>query len=353
MRFRETSGVNRLEVPGLRAGFAGFCAGFLALSIVNMALGRPVPAALFLASSIILGGFLFVIVRTGAYSPSTWLLESLFFVVWLVVLRLTGGGFHHGMDAAAVTVVVVAVLVGRGFLKVVVVLLATGVPVVLRIVEAAYPGWFYFPMSNVNAKLGAGGELVGVAAILTVVLDRILAAYFRERQSAEQKAVELAQMIVTDGMTGLANRAGIFRALDAEVERARRYVHPLSVVMIDVDGFKAVNDSQGHLAGDMVIRGIARVVRSVVRHPEVAGRRGGDEFLLVLPEARLVDAEGVAEQIRIDVAALNRDGGSGKITISAGVAQWTGETPTELVEIADRRLYVAKNSGRNRVVCTD
>jgi diguanylate cyclase (GGDEF)-like protein len=156
---------------------------------------------------------------------------------------------------------------------------------------------------------------------------------------------------LVDGLTGLANRRAASDALHAEAVRAERLETPLSVVLADLDGFKDVNDAYGHAVGDEVLRAFAAVLRETLRESDVAGRWGGEEFLLLLPGADGEGAAQLAERIRIGLA--NRSIPSVpdlRVTASFGVAEYVGESTSEqLVAAADSALYQAKRDGKDRV----
>ena len=156
---------------------------------------------------------------------------------------------------------------------------------------------------------------------------------------------------LVDGLTGLANSRAAADALHAEAARAERLETPLSVVLADLDGFKEVNDAHGHAVGDEVLRAFAEVLRETLRESDVAGRWGGEEFLLLLPGADEEGAAQLAERVRIGLAAREHPGVPGlRVTASFGVAEYAGETNTEqLVAAADGALYRAKRAGKNRV----
>ncbi len=156
---------------------------------------------------------------------------------------------------------------------------------------------------------------------------------------------------LVDGLTGLANRRAAAEALHAEAARAERLETPLSVVLADLDGFKDVNDAHGHAVGDAVLRTFAEVLRETLRDSDVAGRWGGEEFLLLLPGADEEGAAQLAERVRIGLAARSIPGLPGlSVTASFGVAEYGGETNTEqLVAAADSALYRAKRAGKDRV----
>jgi diguanylate cyclase (GGDEF)-like protein len=155
-----------------------------------------------------------------------------------------------------------------------------------------------------------------------------------------------------DALTGLANHGHLWAALERETARADRYGRDLAFVMIDVDRFKAFNDRHGHLAGDAALAQIARLVQERSRNSDTAGRYGGDEFALVLPETTILGAIAVAEKIRTAAEALRPDGADVSLTLSFGVASAPrdGKTAADLVRAADARLYRAKASGGNLVI---
>jgi diguanylate cyclase (GGDEF)-like protein len=156
---------------------------------------------------------------------------------------------------------------------------------------------------------------------------------------------------LVDGLTGLANRRAASEALHAEAARAERFETPLSVVLADLDEFKEVNDAHGHAVGDEVLRVFAAVLRETLRESDLAGRWGGEEFLLLLPGADEAGAAQLAERVRIALAARNIPSVPGlRVTASFGVAEYAGESNTEqLVEAADSALYRAKQAGKDRV----
>jgi diguanylate cyclase (GGDEF)-like protein len=156
---------------------------------------------------------------------------------------------------------------------------------------------------------------------------------------------------LVDGLTGLANRRASGDALHAEAARAERLETPLAVVLADLDGFKDVNDAHGHGVGDEVLKAFAAVLRDTLRESDVAGRWGGEEFLLLLPGADEEGAARLAERVRAAFAARSIPGALGlRVTASFGVAEYTpGSSGELLVVAADQALYRAKWDGKNRV----
>ena len=157
---------------------------------------------------------------------------------------------------------------------------------------------------------------------------------------------------LVDGLTGLANRRAATDALHAETARAQRLQTPLAIVLADLDRFKDVNDEYGHAVGDEVLRTFADVLRRTLRESDVAGRWGGEEFLLLLPGADEEGAVQLAERIRLTLADRSIPGAPGlSVTASFGVAEYAGESNSDdLVLAADGALYRAKRAGKDRVV---
>ena len=158
---------------------------------------------------------------------------------------------------------------------------------------------------------------------------------------------------LVDGLTGLANRRQCETLLGTELARAERFDDSLAVVFADLDDFKDVNDRHGHPAGDVVLREFADVLRSTLREADVAGRWGGEEFILVLPGTDVEGAMRLAERVRAELrtrAILAPDGTPISITASFGVAARPGlASERELIAAADAALYAAKRAGKDRV----
>jgi two-component system, cell cycle response regulator len=166
---------------------------------------------------------------------------------------------------------------------------------------------------------------------------------------------EIYRLTILDGLTQIHNQRYMSEFLEREVVRSQRHDRPLAVLMIDLDKFKAINDSFGHLCGDFVLREMTDVIRATVRKEDLFARYGGEEFVLVLVETDQEEAVLVAERIRQAVAehAFRFETTPVQLTISIGIACMAGEmtvTPASLLRTADENLYQAKRSGRNRVV---
>ena len=161
---------------------------------------------------------------------------------------------------------------------------------------------------------------------------------------------EVQRLAITDPLTGLYNRHKIAEALETEWERAVRYGRPVSMIMMDLDDLKVVNDTHGHPGGDVVLQKVAEAIRGHVRRLDLPTRYGGDEFLVLLPETSLVDAERVAQRISHEVRKIRA--GELPVTASTGVVEWGSgyRSSQEFLSAADQALYQAKRRGGGAIV---
>jgi diguanylate cyclase (GGDEF)-like protein len=182
-----------------------------------------------------------------------------------------------------------------------------------------------------------------------------------ERKQADEQIrrlnSQLERLAMTDELTGLANRRSFFIQGNEEIKRARRYKTPLTLLMLDIDGFKNVNDTYGHETGDAVLQCIANTLQENCREVDVAGRLGGEEFGILLPNTKAADAATLAERLRqaIESQACSAQGIQMSVTASIGVAAYSEEALNldALLRRADTAMYQAKRLGRNRVVLPD
>jgi diguanylate cyclase (GGDEF)-like protein len=181
----------------------------------------------------------------------------------------------------------------------------------------------------------------------------MLNSFMNNKLSASNQV--LNQYANVDELTGLHNRRFILENFYQKVSSAKRYNQPLSILLIDIDYFKKVNDKFGHLVGDEVLMAVALDLDNGLRETDLIGRYGGEEFLALLPMADLAEAQAIAERLRLLVAdnvAFQEKYGFG-VTVSIGLVELTAtETGLELIARVDKALYKAKNNGRNRVEIT-
>ena len=190
------------------------------------------------------------------------------------------------------------------------------------------------------------------AATLANVIDDAIRRW-REMQQSKANQAELERMAYIDSLTGLYNKRAIIHKLCERMKLARRYGEELSVIMLDIDHFKKVNDQYGHIVGDDVLEKCATLVRHNIRDANTLGRYGGEEFIIFMPHTDSSSAQDVAERIRKTIESAKMTDSQGSmfsITISQGLASYkSGDDEHSLIGRADAALYAAKDNGRNRV----
>jgi diguanylate cyclase (GGDEF)-like protein len=204
-----------------------------------------------------------------------------------------------------------------------------------------------------------GGKVIG-----SVLLSRPTpfdeADEHRIRESVSQAAPVLANLrnlaiaefrAATDGLTGLPNKRAVTDTLKRMFAQAAAERSPLALLMLDLDHFKQVNDNMGHAIGDQVLANVAAVMRGAMRSRDFAGRNGGEEFAILLPDTEIASALRIAERVRAAIAEMSLPGTDVVVTVSVGVAGYPehASTPDRLARLADAALYLAKRQGRNRV----
>jgi len=187
---------------------------------------------------------------------------------------------------------------------------------------------------------------------LLLRLRRVL----RERNITKERTLmlkRLQELAITDGLTKLYNSRYFYKQLDSEIDRSKRYNHPLSLLFMDIDHFKHYNDNYGHLEGDKVLAGIGKVIKSCLRKMDTAYRYGGEEFTVILPETSRGEVMTVAKRIKdaMDNEKFSpQSGKSVSITISIGATEYCrDERISEFVQRADKAMYLSKQRGRNQI----
>ncbi|MDD3237261.1 MAG: sensor domain-containing diguanylate cyclase [Candidatus Gastranaerophilales bacterium] len=226
-----------------------------------------------------------------------------------------------------------------------------------------------FSKANISANVSslicvplvAKGEAIGVINITNKKNNRLFNKQDLEfiEALANQAAIaidnaKLYELATKDGLTKLYIYRHFYSLLETELKRAKRYRHVLSLLMMDIDNFKSINDTYGHLIGDRVLKEIAATIKNTVRNIDVPARYGGEEFTVILPETTSKDARIIAERLRQNIAkiAIPLDEATTiKPTISIGIAEFptNAENEKELIDLADKALYKAKNDGKNCV----
>lgn len=200
--------------------------------------------------------------------------------------------------------------------------------------------WLVAPNgTDIQALLVNDAVRLSVFSLVVVLVDRLRRAHEREFAMAR-----------VDLLTQLPNRRDFYENAGIEIMRAKRYLHPLTVISLDLDNFKSVNDHDGHDAGDLVLRTVAETLRKNIRATDVAGRLGGDEFAILLPETGGEAAGAIAAKLQQQLARSMQKGGW-PVTASLGVATFMvpPEGIDDLMKQADKLMYSAKQKGKNRI----
>ena len=227
----------------------------------------------------------------------------------------------------------------------------------------ATPSTRHIPVIFLTAKGDVADETLGLAIgavdyIVKPVSIPIVQARVRTHVELKRRGDILETLSMRDGLTGIANRRRFDDTLERSWRQALRHATPVSLIMADIDHFKAYNDTYGHLAGDECLCKVARTLEGTLKRPgDLAARYGGEEFAMVLEDTTLSGAAHLAEDMRRAVAALDMphqgSGVSDVVTVTLGVAMAIprpGQLPQTLLGMADRKLYEAKMAGRNRVL---
>ncbi len=216
--------------------------------------------------------------------------------------------------------------------------------------------WYVEDLGSTNGTYVSGRRLQQTVALENNSLLQVGAAIFKFMNVTDVEAAwyeELHRVAIYDGLTQIHNRRYFEEFLEREVARAQRHQRPLSLLLFDIDHFKHINDSLGHLAGDAALRLMAEVVQARIRREELFARYAGDEFVVVLPEAELSQAELFGQQLceRVSGSELLFQGHRLPVTVSVGVGSLEAQMikPSQLIQRADEALYRAKHAGRNTV----
>jgi diguanylate cyclase (GGDEF)-like protein len=295
--------------------------------------GRPVPwiaiGVIVGAATVLLAVFLVVVddivARIVVFSVASIL------IVGTAGLDLLDRRYGPATPGTRLTAVATLAYAGAHFLRIVATVFEIG-----GVVDFA-------TFNNVQALLllfTVFGAQIWNAGFLMMAIDRLRS--------------EIAHLAVRDDLTGIANRRHFFERATQECARSSRSGAPLALICLDIDGFKPVNDTHGHAAGDLCLQRFALLAAARLREPDVLARLGGDEFAILLPDTTAAQAERVAEDILVAVRgeAIAWRGERLAITSSAGVVEWTPDVGRDAAELAargDRALYLSKQAGRDRV----
>lgn len=235
---------------------------------------------------------------------------------------------------------------------------ATGCPLSQRERDEGIQGYICLPLISHSRRLGVINLYLTRRDIFLPDETELLITFGHLAAGAIENArlfASMTELAARDVLTGLYNRRMLGQRLVVETQRASRYNKPYSVLMLDIDHFKSINDTHGHPAGDAVLRGMADILQEVVRDIDTVARYGGEEFIIILPETAGPDATRLADRLRRQVAEtplILPAGEAIHITVSIGVASYPhcADTAQQIIECADEAMYAAKQGGKNRVI---
>lgn len=217
---------------------------------------------------------------------------------------------------------------------------------------------YYYPLND-YAGIDITNRQLVVIAIMTITITSHI--YMAKQEEFDKKLYRIA---ITDELTGIANRRALLQALEKRISEAMRYNSELSLLLFDLDDFKAINDKHGHLIGDTILKRLTRICQSWLRATDYIGRYGGEEFMVVCPNTTLEGAKALAERIRtaVEQADFTFRGTKHNVTISVGVTELSNhldnapprlneiEISHDMIDVADSAMYRAKQTGKNRTI---
>lgn len=205
-------------------------------------------------------------------------------------------------------------------------------------------------LNSTKSLMKSNTDLEGLVEVRTIELNKANAKLAQANEALEEEKERLVKLARTDGLTGLDNRRNILDYLEEQINQAKRYDRPVTIMMADIDHFKRINDTYGHTAGDEVLKKLASVFRSSIRETDRVGRFGGEEFLFVFTGTSQSETKSIIERVRNKIKGLDYSFGKTSITVSAGVCQYEKGSSTIFIGKADKLMYEAKEKGRNQVV---
>ncbi|MBN2695555.1 GGDEF domain-containing protein [bacterium] len=277
-----------------------------------------------------------VLILIFILSPSIWITNS-----------GSGGGSQYFILLFGIVISVFS----KGFLRAIFLISMFIVIVTLLIVETKYPEIIIQYPNEFSKKVDIAISYITSAIGIYILFIVFTNAYDSEHKKVLSYSEKLKELAFKDSLTSLLNHGKIISFLEMEVLKAERYERSLSILMIDIDFFKKINDIYGHPFGDIVLKGVSDILIENSRNTDYVGRYGGEEFLIVAPETPKDNAVIFAERVREKIEHFQFPNGV-RITASIGVVSYQKEGFKELLEKADQNLYIAKGEGRNRVVST-
>ncbi|NUM41941.1 MAG: GGDEF domain-containing protein [Leptospiraceae bacterium] len=303
------------------------------------------------AINIATGIFLFVLAYISFSKGKQFIF--LFLIVLLFfgdLLWFTNGGSQGSITTYLIIHLICIIILSRGKTRFYISVLSLVNLLAILIIEYNQPD-LVIPYNNSKERffdLLTGQGVSGIAIFLIISL--VMKNYEKERKELKEQNLVLQELSLKDHLTGLYNRRYQMARLKEEIQNFNRYKHSFSILLIDIDFFKKINDSWGHAEGDRILVEFSEILIQFLRINDVSSRFGGEEFLVILPMIKLNEALLVSEKLRANVQKklLLPDGSP--TTLSIGVQQYHNESVADLLSKVDQKLYRAKKLGRNRVV---
>jgi diguanylate cyclase (GGDEF)-like protein len=331
------------------AGMVSAIVGLISTLMVGLSLSGVLAAA---ACVITLIAISIYALKTKNFDRASILISTIFNLLIFPINFIYAGGVDGGMPIYFVMGIFAAFLLLKGKIRNILILVCLIFYIAIILAGYCYPEMIV-PFPSEEARIvDLIFAMVIVSLFTGVVISIIGYEYSTEHEKVELLNHRLHQVAIKDPLTNLFNRRYLMHQLKHQIEKANQEEYALALIIFDIDFFKKINDTYGHLIGDEVLRNFSKMISSQIRDDDIVGRYGGEEFFLILVETDSEDALRLAERIRkkISSSILSVEVNN-SITISGGVAIYRPQMSVEeLISVADKNLYKAKFQGRNKII---
>lgn len=300
---------------------------------------------MFILASIVLIPIIWIISKKIDSIPTV-IPKSVQFVYCALVLLFTGALFLITQSQIDLSYVYVSSILAISFflsvngLERMLLLLSAYIPMIILLPH-------FQPDSQIIFVIVVNMFIINVIAwVLGAVLRNLKKESFLQRKLLSEKNMLLEELVKKDSMTGLFNHNASFRKLKEEIDYSDRIGCSLSIILIDIDDFKKINDSYGHLMGDTVLKKVSRMLQNTTRTIDTVGRYGGEEFIIILPDTGIEGAKVLAKKIQSELSTTTFENDI-SITLSGGISEYDNESVEDFIQVTDKKLYIAKSLGKN------